>query len=206
MKGGYKMRKILACLLILAFVFSGIAQAMPTLTETGEIRGQGKYPFEPHRTFRLVRYVPLGTGTTENKYLNRLTPDHLVRWVSGAKSGDGVSVCDSFVSNDNRIAGVIVSTILTPEPGNYSNSATQDVGERNWGWLQTYGLARISCGTTVSEGDRLCTWGRRGLGGKALPSTTDGRRGQIEAGFWLYNAAAADTAQKYGEVFLRCGS
>lgn len=201
------MRKIVSILIILAFVFSGIMAyaGIPTLSETGEIRGQGKYPFEPHRTFRLVRYSPLATGTTEHKYSPTLPVNHLVRWATGARSGDGVTVTGSYVSNDNRIAGVNVSALLTPDPGNYSNSATQDVGERNWGWLQTFGLARISAGVVVSEGDRLCTYGKRGMGSKALPSTTDGRRGQVNAGFWMYAHPGTAITQKYAEVFLRCG-
>jgi len=199
------MRKIIALLIILAFVGTGIAYASstPTLSYTGEIRGQRKYIFEPHRTFRLVRYVPLGTGTTENKFLSELTADHLVRWVTGPKSGDGVSVCDAYVSNDNRVAGVNISVGLTPEPGNYGNSATQDVGERNWMWIQTYGLARISAGDVITaEGLALCTWGRRGQGGTALPSSTNAALGQMNAGFWMYDV----TAGAKGEVFLRCGN
>ena len=197
------MRKIVSILIILAFVFSGIMAyaGIPTLSETGEIRGQGKYPFEPHRTFRLVRYSPLASGTTEHKYHPTLPVNHLDRWATGARSGDGVTVTGSYVSNDNRIAGVNVSALLTPDPGNYSNSATQDVGERNWGWLQTYGKAEVRINTTnqVAVKAAMGTSAVAGEADQFVASTTDATKNGNAGFFYDAGAAAADNV----ECFLR---
>lgn len=50
-------------------------------------------------------------------------------------SDDGYSVTKVFASADNLFAGIIVTTIPTDDTG-----GTSDVGGRNWGYAQVYGI------------------------------------------------------------------
>ena len=126
------MKKILSLLLI-SLLVGGLAFAItPGYRQspgTGDIMGQGKFIQDPHKTFRLVRYVQ-----EDIRQANNATADTMVIWQT-ASDDDGVTVTRTNVSNDSRVAGVIVSNALTQETA--GNTAAQDVGLRNWAWLQT---------------------------------------------------------------------
>lgn len=141
------MKKIIALVLI-SLLIGGVAFAnigTPAYRITpgiGEIKNndQGGTQSDPTKTFRMVRYAAKGVATDGNKH--PLSADHLAVW--DTVSDDGVTVTTSVVSGDTSIAGVVTLLILTPDSGTYGNTAVQDRGRRNWGWIQTYGLCQIS--------------------------------------------------------------
>ena len=137
------MKKIL--FVVLAILLSAsVAFAAPDPTHTrgtvegpgavGEIRGNGNFPSECYRTFRLVRYANCNANDMH------ISPDNAVIW--DTVSDDGVTVMLSTTSADSRVAGVAVSHILTADAA--GNTAAQDIGRRNWGYIQTYGLCQVS--------------------------------------------------------------
>ena len=133
-------RLFLICLAIL--LIAGIAfAATPGYRQnpgTGDILGQGKYQQDPHKIFRMVRYVPVTyAGATT------LAADSIVVWDTG--EDDGVTVTTTTLSADTTVAGIIVTQALTPDTD--GNDAEDDVGQGNWTWLQTYGLSQVNLAT-----------------------------------------------------------
>lgn len=194
-----KKIKIVSSLLIVLFVCSIAFGASPG-RELGHNRGDvmgniGRYNYDPHRKFRLVRYVPLlGEVLSQT-----LTANAVVVW--DVNSDDGVTVTVTSTSYVSTIAGIIVQDALTPTK--LGRTAAQDLGRRNWTWLQTYGpsLARVQIDADlVSAGKALATGSQWGLSTNFLPSTTDAAL-QGNGGFW-YDTAGAGTQGV--EVFLRC--
>jgi len=70
------------------------------------------------------------------------------------------------------VAGIAVVSFLTNEAGTAGNSASQDIGKRNWGWIQTYGMCLLdfAAGTVITEGYAFGTSAYDGKGG-GFPST-----------------------------------
>ena len=146
----------------------------------GDILGQGKYQSDPHKIFRMVRYV----GTTFGG--STLAADSIVIW--NLTEDDGVTVETSTTSYDSAVAGIIVTQALTQETD--ANTAAEDRGLRNWTWLQTYGKSQVNVLPAIpAAGDAMATSTTAGEAGFFLSSTTD-RRAQGNAGFF-YDAAAA---------------
>ena len=132
------MRKALFISLAILLV-AGIAfAATPGYRQSpgqGDKLGQGGLQSDPGKIFRLVRYVPAG-GTANSA---TLSADSIVIW--DCTSDDGVTVTTTTTSGDTSVAGIVVKAALTPET--LSNTAVQDIGKRNWTWLQTYGLSQV---------------------------------------------------------------
>lgn len=112
----------------------------------GDILGQGKMDSQPHKIFRLVRFTPRLGGTNAVT----LSADSIVVWATTVSGDDGVTITTSTTSSDTAVAGIVVADILTPEFGALGNTATADIGKRNWGWLQTYGLSSVGVQTSAS--------------------------------------------------------
>lgn len=160
---------------------------------TGDILGQGKYQQDAHKIFRMVRYVPVtysGAAT--------LAADSIVIW--NLTSDDGVTVTTTTTSSDSAVAGILVTQALTPDTD--GNTAAQDVGQGNWTWLQTYGLAQadvVGSVITTTAGDAMGTSTTAGEVVQHVGSI-DNPREQGVAGFF-FDASAADAANV--EVFIR---
>ena len=183
---------------LLAFILvAGIAFAATpgyrSSPGTGDIMGQGKYQSDPHKIFRMVRYIPRTySGAIA------LSADSIVIW--DLTSDDGVTITTTSTSYDSAVAGIIVQNALTPDAV-CCNSAADDRGKRNWTWLQTYGLSQVNVTpntAVVSAGAALAA---SAVAGEAVPfigggtaSTTQGMAG------FFYDAAAAGADDV--EVFL----
>jgi len=180
------MKKILFCFVALLLV-AGMAYAGGT-----DIMGQGGFPSDAHKIYRLVRNPMCGTSVVG------LTADTVVIW--DTVSDDGVTVTLSTTSADTRVAGVVVNTIATAD---YSQTAANDIGKRNWGYIQTYGLGTVQVsdqggwpvGATVG-----CASLETGHATGVVPSTTDVQANGI-LGFGM-DAVAAGASD--AEVFIRC--
>ena len=192
------MRKIL--LALITVLLMGVGQAFAVTPGyqqnpgTGDIMGQGKYQSDPHKTFRMVRYVPATySGATT------LAADSIVIW--DLASDDGVTVTTSTTSSDSAVAGVIVAQALTPDTD--GNTAAQDRGKGNWTWLQTYGSSQVNFAPTTGAinvtGQAFGTSTTAGEAAAFLPSTTDAKR-QGNAGIAYDTAVAGDDDV---QVFIR---
>jgi len=153
------MRRFIALLVAVLFI-AGTAYAInPVSPGTGDLVGQGKAPWEPHKTFRLVRVI---TGLNYSGAINTDPVNYTVSnqfvmiWWTGTSGSDGVTVAPcARVSYDSRVAGVLVTDVNISEDNETFQYVTNDYGKENWGYLQTYGLAYVNIGAAVSAGDLL---------------------------------------------------
>lgn len=192
------MKKIFSVIVIISMLFCGVAIASPAYRQSpgiGDILGQGKLPSDPHRVFRMVRYVPLASGTAGSA---KLSADSICVW--DTVSDDGVTVTTTTTSYDSAVAGIIVLDILTPDEGTLGNTAVNDMGKRNWGWLQTYGLSEVTVQAdgVASVKSALGTGSECGKASLFVGSTTSSTV-QGNAGFY-YDAVT--TTKTDAEVFV----
>ena len=195
------MIKIISLVLIFLLI-GGIAFAA-TITSPGigDIMGQGQFPSDPGRTFRLVRYVP--TGGNDN--IPSLTADSAVIW--SRVSDDGVTITTTTQTTDSGFAGIVPNAISTPDFGALGATVSADIGRRNWGFLQTYGLSQGTMNTvgSVAAGDAIGCAGEAGRIGRFATGTTasasDNSATLGNMGFALDAIAASGTN---GAIFLRC--
>jgi len=199
------MKKILILVLAALFVLSGVAMAAPNYSPgTGDILGNGIPQGESHKIFRLVRngYVGSTVAVTPS-----VSVDSIVIW--DTISDDGRTVTLTTTSADSRVAGVVVGgVLLSSEAGTIGNTATQHIGKRNWGWIQTYGKCEVSvdatstlvagyaigCGTQAGQASGFAPTS----GGQTIVATHAANMGM--AGFAYDNATASATDV---EVFLK---
>ena len=205
------MKKLLTLLLVSLLLFGASAYGIDDNTITPGYRlgpgvgfrpDSGKYPQDPHKTFRLVRYVQghiIGGPIADNVNAGGiLSEDSIVIWHTSFD--DGVTVTTAGISQDSRVAGIIARAVHGQELDSTGNTATEDVGKKNWTFLQTYGKAevRISSVDTVSEGDAMGTdWQPGKATWFARPSGNTGARADAKnqgyAGFFYDDAAASAT-------------
>lgn len=202
-------KKVFTFLLLSLFITGTLFAATPGSRLSpgiGDIKGQGTLPSDPHRTFRLIRWMPQVPASGDYDDLSRFdtcTADSIVVW--DITSDDGVTITTTTTSYDSAVAGVIVSTILGPltADGTTGKTAFNSIGNANWGWLQTYGKAEVTIQVdsgTCTAGDALATGSESGSACDFLPSATvSGANGN--AGFF-YDTGAADATNI--EVFLKC--
>ena len=191
------MKKFLFSLFAIAFLIGG-GVAFAEYKEGSFANTKEEHPgpaSNPVRVYTLVRYPDLGATGTQTA----LTNGDVVIW--DLVSDDGVTVNligeGGAVSND-AVAGVVVGDILTPEVN--GNTAVQDLGKRNWGYIQVYGLhtsTKVDA-STITVGTGLTT------------SATARRAGTARAGGALNGGAtlgfAYDTSSasaENAEVFVR---
>ena len=204
------MKKLFALLLVSLLVFGTSVYGIDDNTITPGFRlgpgvgfrpDSGKYPNDPHKTFRMIRYVQRrddGALTANIEDGGMLSEDSIVIWHSSYD--DGVTVTTTTISSDSRVAGIIARAVHGQETASLGNAASDDVGKKNWTFLQTYGFAEVRLASTdsVSEGMAMgtsveageATWftGAIGDGGSKDVSTNQGN-----AGFFYGDASASAT-------------
>ena len=197
------MKKVISLVLIALLMMSGVALAQPAFRQSpgeGAIMNnlQGGTWASPTKTFRMVRWAPAQQGPN----VPSLTADSIVIW--DANSDDGVTVTTTTTSNDSAVAGLIPVRILTPDA---SRSLSSDVGQRNWGYLQTYGYALADCAddTVIAAKGKFGTSDQAGLiggpgalggGGETAAATNLGLAG------FVFDAVTASKTEQ--EVFIQC--
>lgn len=188
------IKKLFLFVLAISLV-SGVAlaadNALSKSPGAGDIMNQGRLANSPGRIFRVVRWQPLNSGSSLIQ--NSLTADSIVVW--DTTSDDGVTITTTLTSGDAAVAGIVPIAILTPDV--YGQTAAQDLGKRNWGWLQTYGLSEATIAATgaVTAGSKMGTGTTYG-GASGTAAATDTTR---SCGFFLDTAAVSATDV---EVFL----
>lgn len=183
----------------------------------GDVMGMySRYTGDAHRTFRLVRNGP--ASTTVWTSATALTAGNVVIWdtTQNPYGADGISVTTTTTTADSRIAGMIVTTTPTRDASVASiqgtlpvTTATEDVGQANWGWLQTYGLSAVKAtqcttgsggsGRVAAVGEGICTSTVAGQITSFLPSTTTATING-KGGFAMETFTTGST----GYIFLRC--
>jgi len=186
------MKKIISLVLVAVLIgTTAYALGSPGI---GDILGQGKFPSDPHKIFRLVRYVPSSYSLDSAT----LVDQSMVVW--DKTSDDGVTVTTTTTSPDSSVAGIIALDVLTPDTGDAGNTAYQDIGKKNWTWLQTYGYALVRITGAVAAGNAMGTSATAGESESFIPQTTDSTKNGF-AGFYYDSAAAASDDV---ECFVRC--
>jgi hypothetical protein len=185
-------------LLVAALLVCGVAFAATPANQispgAGDIVAKHGSDMIPDKTFRLVRYMPSVLG---NLNVATLTKDSIVIW--DIASDDGVTITTTLTSNDPAVAGIVPIAILTPET--FGQTLTEDLGRRNWGWVQTYGKSNVNMMTlgTAAAGACLGTGSDRGQAAAFIASTTPGSTNG-SAGFYFDAGTAAATGV---ECFLK---
>ena len=180
------MKRIIVLVLAILLVMSGVAFAdVKSNPGIGDILGQGKLQSDPHRIFRMVRW---GGGST-------LSADTIVVW--DVTADDGVTITTTTTSRDSTVAGIIVSSSLSPDTA--STTAVQDRGKRNWTWLQTYGKSDVSVATVVTAGNAMGTSTTAGHATTFVASTNNASVNG-NAGFFFDTANIGDASV---ECFIR---
>ncbi len=194
------MKKTLFIFVALLLVGGLVFAATPGYRQspgTGTIVHSGGYQSDATKTFRMVRWNP---------YLSKestLSAGSIVIW-NHTSADDGVTITTSIVSGDSSVAGIVVVDCLSPDDSVYGNAATQDVGKKNWTWLQTYGKSDVYVGGQAGQvaitGGAMGVSITRGRAGQFVP--TGASIGQGNAGFF-YDGAAIGTSGTV-ECFLKC--
>lgn len=188
------MRKyLLSVLAVLFLAGTAFAAGINSNPGVGDIFGQGKYQSDPHRIFRMVRYVQPSSGFAT---ASTLGANSLVVW--DVTNDDGVTVTTSTISSDATVAGITVTTALTQETQN--NTAAQDQGKRNWTWLQTYGYTTVTTQSVVDVAGSQ--FGASTTAGQAAMCVYNSAAAKLNgcAGIYLDTQTAADTGC---EVFIK---
>ncbi len=204
------MKKLISLFAIALLICGGVAFAAgPTgPNKSGDILGQSKFTSEPHRIFRLVRFVQpesdIVAGFGTNYYLSA---GSIVTWDTRAGGpfgdlADGVTVTTTLTSYDSRIAGIIAVSAFSQDV--LGNTAYQDIVDNNWTYLQTYGYVDNARGGrySASSGDALTAGSTPGdiTSFATIPNGahTSGKWGI--AGFYMEDATISENNIK---VFLR---
>lgn len=194
------MRKLILAISLAAVMSSGIAFAFDNPSDIGEIKKvRGTDQAVPTKVFKLVRLAASGPNDAS------VVSGDAVRY--SIISDDGVTIALTTTSADNAFAGIAVTAIATSDSA-VGTTAADDVGRRNWGYIQIHGpcLANISAGGTngalVGQGFITSTDSGKitGLQTGALTSLSS-LAGQINGshGFFLDTPAVGDTQV---EVFV----
>lgn len=147
----------------------------------------------PVTVLTLVRYANADVDAPP------ITAGDVVIW--NFVSDDGVTI-DLAAASTDAVAGISVGTIPTAET--MSNTAVQDLGKRNWGYIQIYGYyptCKID-GTTIAAGGglRASPTARRATTSNATGLIQSGANGGSSLGF-AYDASSAQAES--AEVFVR---
>ena len=187
--------------------------------DAGDIMGQGRYPSDPHKTFRFVRYIPPGTLNTtlgdNTAWLDYcVSAGMAVIWDTDVSGDDGVSVSISSLSQDTRIAGILATDALPPVSTDIVSAATSDVGKRNWAWVQTFGKAEAYFAGSGANAAAGYGWGTSVITGEidvyhvtgdvAAPWVLSEAAFSDHLGLGGFFEDASSTAHGTAGVFIRC--
>lgn len=198
------MKKLMFALLLAMFALSGVSYAYDQPGSPGsKLKNvSGGSQASAIRVYQLVRHGLRGDSTAQ------IASGASVRWDSN--SDDGVTVGVSTVSVDGAFAGIAVTAIPTADAG--ATSAADDIGRRNWGFVQVYGpaTATVTAGGTngnavgdvfvTSDDDGVITTIMNINGAGALSNDEAAKLASAGGGFFL---DAADTSSTSVDVFIQ---
>lgn len=127
------MKKLFLLLIIAASLFGGNAFAYNDDGNVNIKETSGGSNADPVRVYMLVRYPEIQASAN----FLALSAGDVVVW--DTISDDGVTINRVQASGQSRdaVAGIVVATITADVA---SSSAVNDIGRKNWGYIQTYGI------------------------------------------------------------------
>lgn len=190
------MKKIISIMLFVA-LFVGVGVAFAGIDDGDKIHtklSSNGMASDPIRIYQIVRFPAWG-----NSKLSASAGD-VVLW--DLVSDDGVTINYSHhlgvTASSDAVAGVVIGTIQTADS---AGTVTTDVGKRNWGYIQVYGInERVK----VDKSNIAAGEGLRASQHSGRASATDGEattHGGASLGF-AYDASASTEASI--EVFIKC--
>ena len=160
------MKKILILVLALSLLLAGeaLAAAISYPAMDSNIILDSPVGFSQTRPTTKIKLVRYGKNVADAASLNS---GDVVVW--DMNSRDGVTISGCHVLNAVSYAGVLVTTINTPD------SSAMGQGDDNWGWMATEGYCLAQVTTAQADaGDRLVPLGSgalRTFGTGALSTT-----------------------------------
>jgi len=126
------MKKLFYSFLLASFLIGGgVAIAYNDGSAVNNKEASGGSAADPVRVYTLVRYP----NTTDVGVA--LSAGDVVIW--DCVSDDGVTVnLVTVAGSSDAVAGVVVSSTIPT--ADQANTAAGDIGRRNWGYIQTYGV------------------------------------------------------------------
>ena len=194
-----KNLKVIALSLLSVFVLGGVAFAVNQPNDPGIKKHlTGTDQATPSKVYKMVRLSNSGLDSA-----SRVSGDAVVY---DTNSDDGVTVRTTTTSADGSFAGILV-TALQSSDAVTGTSAADDIGRRNWGFIQVHGpcVATVGAGGTNnhSVGDFFITstdagaittiQNRAGAGALVIVREGGLREVASKGGFFFDAAVAADT-------------
>lgn len=133
------MKKLIYSIL-LAFLLAGNGVAFSYSNDGNDhlIEGPGGPASDPVRVYSLVRYADQGPNRPS------LSAGDVVIWNCVSDDGVTVALVGDGAGSADAVAGVVVSpTIPTDDQAGAGFTASQELGRRNWGYIQKYGLCTV---------------------------------------------------------------
>ena len=199
------MKKIYISLLAISLLFGGQAFAYDDGGLVHRTEESGGSTSDPVRVLQLVRNpMTSGTAAGDGTFSVAISAGDVVLW--DLTSDDGVTVNivgeGGITASNDAVAGVAAGTIPTADQ---AGTNVTDLGHRNWGYIQTYGLVTNchvnSSAITAGDGLKASSVTRRAGTGAITsvngPFTMTGNNGAL--------GVALDTSSANGnaEVFVR---
>ncbi len=132
------MKKIYSILLALFVLGGGIAFAYDSDGNVHKEEGSGASIADAVRVYQLVRYPSVEAGGVRNF----LSSGDVVVWDTNSDDGVTVNLTSMVGQSRDAVAGIVVSSTITGDTA--SGTAVQDIGHKNWGYIQTYGLCSVA--------------------------------------------------------------
>ena len=188
------MKKLIYGFLIASMLFGGgVAFAYDDGTVINTKEESGGYASDPVRVYQLVRYPETSAG--DSNINNALSTGDVVVW--DCVSDDGVTVNVLLASNSqDAVAGVVVSANISTDQ--IATSASEDVGRRNWGYIQTYGF-----NDTVKVGDATLAGQALEVGTGNLARWAVASNQNTGSGVQFAFAYDVETKNTSADVFIR---
>lgn len=187
------MRKIIAILGLLFITVPALATEIPPSPDFDNVvklRNQGTSADATVRVVKLVRFGAQGDSVESISVGEAL--------VYSSISDDGVTIARSTTSGDGAFAG-IAATIIQTADNTASNSAGDDNGRRNWGWIIIHGKANALAKAGGTNG--------HSIGDPFITSSDSGRvtSPELRASTSAIQAPSARAYANRGGFFLDAG-
>lgn len=194
------MKKLLSLFAILSLV-SGMAFAYDEGTAPHRVDSVGGPADTPFRVYRLVRYAQASKDAVG------LSAGDVVVWDLVSDDGVTVNLSDAvgLTGSSDAVAGVVVgnnSAIYSTSipSGDVGNTLSNDVGRRNWGYIQTEGLntntnIEVTSGGTATAG--------LGLRGSARPRYACAVQASGDAGSLGFSYDTQSSTGAGNETYIR---
>ncbi len=173
----------------------GVAFGYSDDGNTNRKESSGGTAADPVRIYQLVRY-PVTNASSVVSVSNVLSAGDVVVWDTVSDDGVTVNAVNAGGMSRDAVAGVVVATI-TGDVG--AVDAVTDIGRKNWGYIQTYGLCTHSkaVGAIAFAGQSLTASSTPGY---AVVIDTGSTSNAARLGFAYDTSAATGAVEMFVDV------